>query len=53
MVLVINWDNQCCKFTDVSDLRSRLLSNFENFIHEDTFQLDTFNQVMAQKADKY
>ena len=38
-VRVINWNNQCCKFTDVSDLRSYLLSDFENFIHEDTFQL--------------
>ena len=39
MVLrVINWDNQCCKFTDVSDLRSRLLSDFKNLIYEDTFQ---------------
>lgn len=37
-VRVINCDNQCCKFTDVSDLRSCLLSDFENFIHEDTFQ---------------
>ena len=42
-VRVINWDNQCCKFTDVSDLRSRLWSDFENIIHRTLFSLGTFN----------
>ena len=37
-VKVINWENRCCKFTDVSDLRSCLLDAFENSIHEDTFE---------------
>ena len=52
-VRVIHWDNQCCKFTDVSDLRSHLWSNFENFIHENTSQFGYIQQVMAQKAGKY